>query len=66
MRQKRSRGFLAGLAAGWRGLRLAFSWLLTVLGTVLPFALIAAVAGGIARGGRRRVLRRRSRPTTAG
>jgi Domain of unknown function (DUF4349) len=60
-----SHGFLAGFSAGWRALRVATSWLLTAAGTVLPFALIAALAGGIALGGRRRVLRRRTGPTTA-
>ena len=67
--QQKSRGFLAGLGAGWRGLRLAFSWLLTVLGTVLPFALVViavGAAGYAARRPLRRLLRRRSRPTTAG
>lgn len=64
--KRRSHGFLAGLSAGWRALRAATSWLLTAAGTVLPFAVIAALAGGIAFGGRRRVLRRRAGPTTAG
>jgi hypothetical protein len=66
--QRKSRGFLAGLGAGWRGLRLAFSWLLTVLGTVLPFALVViavGAAGYAARRPLRRLLRRGSRPTTA-
>lgn len=61
-----TRGFLAGFSAGWRALRIATSWLLTAAGTVLPFAVIAALAGGIALGGRRHVLRRRADPTTAG
>jgi hypothetical protein len=64
--KRRSHGFLAGFSAGWRALRIVTSWLLTVAGTVLPFAVIAALAGGIALGGRRRVLRRRAGPTTAG
>lgn len=64
--KRRSHGFLAGLSAGWRALRTATSWLLTAAGTVLPFAVIAALAGGIALGGRRRALRRRAGPTTAG
>jgi Domain of unknown function (DUF4349) len=64
--KRRSHGFLAGFSAGWRALRVATSWLLTAAGTVLPFAVIAALAGGIAFGGRREVLRRRAGPTTAG
>ena len=63
--KRRSHGFLAGFSSGWRALRVATSWLLTAAGTVLPFAVIAALAGGIALGGRR-VLRRRTGPTTAG
>ena len=63
--KKRSHGFVAGLSAGWRALRAATSWVLTAAGAVLPFAVIVALAGAIAYGGRRRVLRRRSGPTTA-
>jgi hypothetical protein len=66
IKKKQSHGFLAGLSAGWRALREATSWVLTAAGTALPFAVIAALAGGIAYGGRRRVLRRRSGPTPAG
>lgn len=59
-------GFAAGLAAGWRGLRSATTWLLTTLGAVLPFAVIVAVLGGIGYAGRRRLLRRRPGRTAAG
>jgi hypothetical protein len=62
---QRSHGFVAGLSAGWRALRVATAWLLTAAGTVLPFALVAALIAGIAYGGRRYLLRRRSRPTPA-
>jgi Domain of unknown function (DUF4349) len=64
-RKKAHHGFVAGLSAGWRVLRLVVSALLTGLGAALPFALIAGLAGGIMYGGRRRALRRRSRPTAA-
>jgi hypothetical protein len=64
--KKRSHGFLAGLSGGWRALRVGTSWLLTAAGAALPFAVIAALAGGIAYGGRRRVRRHRSSPTPAG
>jgi Domain of unknown function (DUF4349) len=64
----RQHGFVAGFTAGWRGLRLVVSGLLTGLGAVLPFAVIAAVAAGAGYAGRRRLmrlLRRGSRPTPA-
>jgi hypothetical protein len=59
--ERKSHGFLAGLGAGWRGLRLALSWLLTVLGAVLPFAVVAiavTAAGYTARRPLRRLFRR--------
>ena len=65
-------GFLAGLGAGWRGLRAVVSAILTALGAVLPFAAAAAVLAGAGYAGRRRLqrllrgLRRRSRPDAAG
>jgi hypothetical protein len=65
VKKKKERGFVAGLAAGWRGLRRATAWLLTAVGTVLPFALIVALAGGIGYAGRRRLLRRRVQSTPA-
>jgi Domain of unknown function (DUF4349) len=64
-KQKREHGFVAGLSAGWHALRLIVSGLLTGLGAALPFALIAALAGGIVYGSRRRLVRRKSRPTAA-
>ncbi len=67
--KQKQHGFVAGLAAGWRGLRLVVSAILTALGAALPFVLLAAVLGGAGYAGRRRlrrVLRRGSRPTTAG
>jgi hypothetical protein len=57
------RGFFAGLAAGWRALRHATGWLLTVLGAVLPFLLVLALLGWAGYAGRRRVLSRRAGPT---
>jgi Domain of unknown function (DUF4349) len=65
VKKKQERGFVTGLAAGWRGLRRATAWLLTAVGAVLPFALIVVLAGGIGYAGRRRVLRRRVPPTAA-
>jgi Domain of unknown function (DUF4349) len=66
---KRQRGFVAGLATGWRTLRLVGSAILTALGAALPFAAVAAVlaAGGFAAWRRwPRMARRGSRPTAAG
>ncbi len=62
--KRHSRGFVAGLSAGWRDLRRLTTWLLTGAGTLLPFAVLAALAVGLGYGGRR-LLRRRSRPSTA-
>jgi hypothetical protein len=59
-------GFLAALAAGWRGLGHATAWLLSALGLILPFAVVIAIIGGLGYAGRRRILRRRGRPTEAG
>jgi hypothetical protein len=67
--KRQQHGFVAGLAAGWRGLRLVVSAILTALGAALPFIVAAAVLGGIGYAGRRRLrraLRRGSRPTAAG
>jgi hypothetical protein len=61
--KQKEHGFVAGFAAGWRGLRLVVSAILTALGAALPFAAGVAVLGGIGYAGQRR-LRRGSRPTT--
>jgi hypothetical protein len=62
----RHHGFVAGLAAGWHGLRVATSWLLTVAGALLPFLAVLAV---LAAGGwlvlRRYRARRRAQPAAA-
>ena len=63
--KRHSRGFVAGLSAGWRAFRKMTTWLLTGAGTVLPFAVLVALAAGLGYAGRRRLLRRRSRPSTA-
>ena len=59
-------GFVAGLAAGWHGLRVATSWLLTVAGALLPFlAVLAVLAAGGWLGLRRYRARRRTEPAAA-
>jgi len=58
-------GFVGGLASGWRGLGHATTWLLTVLGAVLPFAAAVAVLGGAGFLLWRRFARRRAAPTPA-
>jgi hypothetical protein len=58
-------GFLGGLTSGWRGLGHATTWLLTVLGAVLPFAAAVAVLGGAGFALWRRFARRRAAPTRA-
>jgi hypothetical protein len=52
-------GFGTGLAAGWHGLARATAWVLTALGSVLPFAVVLAVLGGLGYAGWRWVGRRR-------
>jgi hypothetical protein len=66
--KQKQHGFVAGITAGWRGLRVVVSAILTALGAALPFLALAAVLGGTGYAGRRRLrrmLRRGSRPTTA-
>jgi hypothetical protein len=55
----REGGFTAGLAAGWRALRLTVSWLLAGAGAVLPFAVPGALLIGLGYGARRWRARRR-------
>jgi hypothetical protein len=68
----RQHGFVAGFAAGWRGLRLIVSGTLTALGAALPFAVLMAMLAAAGYAGRRhlrRLLRwprRGTRPTAAG
>jgi hypothetical protein len=58
--------FLTGLAAGWRALRHATAWVLTVLGAALPFLVVVVVLAGSGYAGWRRVMRRRPVRTAAG
>jgi hypothetical protein len=57
-RHRAGHGFGSGLAAGWRGLKAATGWVLTALGVLAPFLLVAAVVGGLAYLVRRRLSRR--------
>lgn len=60
--KKTSPGFLAGLRGGWHALVLVVGWLLTALGSALPFLIPALLVVGIAVGGRRRLARRKNPP----
>ncbi len=62
-RNKSAAGFLGGLSRGWRAFTLAVSWVLTAIGAVLPFAVIAAALAALGYAARRRLLRRRARPS---
>lgn len=53
-------GFLGGLAAGWRALRVVVAALLTLAGAVLPFAIPLGLAVWAAAAARRWLGRRRS------
>ncbi|HXS67177.1 MAG TPA: DUF4349 domain-containing protein, partial [Streptosporangiaceae bacterium] len=63
--KKTHRGLVAGLGTGWRGLKVVVVWLLTAIGTLLPFAVPVAAIGGVIYFGRRRLVRRRSSPPAA-
>jgi len=60
--KKAATGFLAGLRGGWHALVLVVGWLLTVLGSALPFLIPVALIGGIAFESRRRLARRKIPP----
>lgn len=55
-------GFLAGLRAGWHAFAVAVEWILTALGSLLPFLVVLAVLAAIAIAARRRFGRRRQPP----
>lgn len=54
------RGFLAGLAAGWRAMRHSATWLATAVGIVLPYLILVILLGSAGYAGRRRFTRRRA------
>jgi hypothetical protein len=60
-KKKIKHGLVAGLGTGWRALKLVVVWLLTALGTLLPFAVPIAAIGAIVYVSRRRITRRRTR-----
>lgn len=64
-KKKVSHGLIAGLGTGWRALKLVIVWLLTALGTLLPFAIPIVAIGAIIYVGRRRFARRRNPPAAA-
>jgi Domain of unknown function (DUF4349) len=64
-KKKVSHGLIAGFGTGWRALKLVVVWLLTALGTLLPFAVPIVAVGAIIYVGRRRFARRRTPPATA-
>jgi hypothetical protein len=59
-------GFAGGLAAGWRDLRVAVSWMLTGAGAALPFAVPVAVVALAGLAARRWLGRRRASTRPAG
>ncbi|HUC56040.1 MAG TPA: DUF4349 domain-containing protein [Streptosporangiaceae bacterium] len=63
---KAHHGLAAGLGTGWRALKASVVWLLTLLGTVLPFGVVLVVIGGVIYLGRRRMIRRRRPAQPAG
>jgi Domain of unknown function (DUF4349) len=64
--KKVHRGLIAGLDTGWRGLKLVVIWLLTAIGTLLPFAVpVVAIGAVLYYFGRRRLVLRRTPPAAA-
>jgi hypothetical protein len=63
--KKVSHGLIAGLTIGWHAFKTLVVWLLTALGTLLPFAISVVAIGAIVYIGRRRVSRRRTPPAAA-
>jgi len=61
----REGGFVGGLKSGWHGLGHATTWVLTVLGAVLPFVVALAILGGVCYLLWRRLARRRATPAPA-
>jgi hypothetical protein len=53
-------GFVGGLAAGWRALRVVVAALLTLAGAALPFAIPLALVALVAIAARRWLGRRRA------
>jgi len=55
-------GFAGGLRGGWHALGLVVGWVLTALGSILPFAVLLALIGGLIYASRRRLGRRKPPP----
>jgi hypothetical protein len=66
MKHGKLAGFTGGLKAGWHGLRVLVSLLLTGVGTALPFAALAALAAYCAYRALHWLLRRKATPPAAG
>jgi len=62
---KKIPGFTGGLRGGSHALRLVADWGVTVLGSILPFAIPLALIGALVYASRRRLVRRKSRPAAS-
>jgi hypothetical protein len=61
--KKAPSGFATGLRGGWHALGVVVTWLLTALGSALPFLVPVALIGAIAFESRRRLARRKAPPS---
>jgi hypothetical protein len=64
-KHKKNPNFASGLRGGWHAFRLSVDWLLTALGSVLPFVIPVALIGGLVYANRRRLTRRKSPPAAS-
>jgi len=64
-KHKKIPGFTGGLRGGWHAFGVTVGWLLTALGSALPFAILVALIGGLVYGNRRRLVRRKAPPAAS-
>ena len=64
-KHKKIPGFTGGLRGGWHALGTAVDWVLTAIGSALPFLIPVALIGALLYASRRRLFRRKSPPAAS-